>query len=60
VRWSNALSILILVQIGFGALTLLTLAPIVMQVGHLLLADLVWIAFVLLTANFLAAQKEFN
>jgi heme A synthase len=60
VRWSNVLSILILVQIGFGALTLLTLAPIVMQVGHLLLADLVWIAFVLLTASFLAERSEAN
>jgi heme A synthase len=58
VRWSNIVSILILVQIGFGAMTLLTLAPIVMQVGHLLLADAVWIALVLLTANFLSNQKE--
>jgi len=57
-RWSNVVSVLILVQLGFGALTLLTLAPIVMQVGHLLLADAVWIALVLLTANFLAEQKK--
>ncbi|HVE60074.1 MAG TPA: hypothetical protein VNB22_24885, partial [Pyrinomonadaceae bacterium] len=54
VRWSNILSVLILLQICFGALTLLTLAPILMQLGHLLLADLVWISFVLLTASFLA------
>ncbi len=54
VRWSNILSILILAQIVFGATTLLMLAPIVMQLGHLLLADLIWISFVLLTANFLA------
>jgi heme A synthase len=53
-RWSNVLSILILVQIAFGAATLLMLAPIVMQLGHLLLADSIWISFVLLTANFLA------
>ena len=58
VRWSNVLSILILLQIGFGALTLFTLAPIVMQLGHLLLADAVWIAFVLLSASFLAKQNE--
>lgn len=57
VRWSNILSVLILVQIAFGAATLLMLAPIVMQLGHLLLADLIWISFVLLTANFL--QKDF-
>ena len=56
VRWSNVLSILILLQIGFGALTLLTLAPILMQLGHLLLADLIWIAFVLMSANILAEK----
>lgn len=53
-RWSNALSLLILVQILFGALTLLTLAPILMQLGHLFLADAIWIAFVLMSASFLA------
>ena len=53
-RWSNYVSILVLVQIAFGAATLLTLAPIVMQIGHLLLADLIWISLVLLAANFLS------
>jgi heme A synthase len=53
-RWSNYLSILVLVQIAFGAATLLTLAPIVMQIGHLLLADLIWISLVMLSANFLS------
>lgn len=57
-RWSNALSLLILVQILFGALTLLTLAPILMQLGHLLLADLIWISFVLMSASFLAVNVE--
>jgi heme a synthase len=57
-RWSNVLSVLILMQVAFGAITLLTLAPILMQLGHLFLADAVWISFVLLTASFLAEQKE--
>ena len=57
-RWSNLLTILILIQIAFGALTLLTLAPILMQLGHLLLADAVWISFVLLTASFLADSNH--
>jgi len=56
--WSNVLSVLVLVQIAFGAMTLLTLAPIVMQLGHLLLADAVWISFILMTANFLAEKEE--
>ena len=41
---------LVLVQIAWGAATLLTLAPIVMQLGHLLIADLIWLAFVLMAA----------
>lgn len=57
-RFSNLLSILILVQIAFGAATLLTLAPIVMQLGHLLLADAIWVSFVLLTAAFLSRETE--
>ncbi|HEX8736229.1 MAG TPA: COX15/CtaA family protein [Pyrinomonadaceae bacterium] len=57
-RWANVLTILIIVQIAFGALTLLTLAPIVMQIGHLFLADAVWIVFVLLSASFLAEQQQ--
>lgn len=57
-RWSNYLSILVLVQIAFGAATLLTLAPIIMQIGHLLLADLIWISFVMLSANFLTKPAE--
>ncbi len=59
-RWSKALTILVLIQIGFGALTLLTLAPIIMQLIHLFMADAVWIAFVLLTASFLAGKNEFD
>ena len=57
-RWSNIVSIVILIQLAFGTATLLTLAPIVMQVGHLLLADILWISFVLLAANFLSRQSD--
>ena len=57
-RWANVLSILVLIQFASGAVTLLTLAPIVMQIVHLFLADTVWIAFVLLAAGFLARHRE--
>lgn len=56
-RWSNVLSILVMVQFASGAATLLMLSPIVLQLVHLLLADLVWISFVLLTAAFLAEAE---
>lgn len=56
-RWANAVSVLILIQLAAGALTLLTLAPIVLQLIHLLLADLVWISFVLLSAEVLSERQ---
>ncbi len=57
-RWSNVLAILVLAQIAFGSATLLMLAPIIMQLGHLLLADLIWISYVLLAANFTAGAPS--
>ncbi|HEY0429934.1 MAG TPA: COX15/CtaA family protein [Pyrinomonadaceae bacterium] len=56
-RWARVLTILILIQFAWGALTFLTLAPIVMQIVHLFLADAVWIAFVLLSASFLSGRE---
>jgi len=56
VRWANALSLLVFIQFASGAVTLLTLAPIVMQIVHLFLADAVWISFVLMSAGVLAEQ----
>lgn len=55
-RWAKMLSWLAIVQFFFGALTLLTHMPILMQIGHLLLADLIWISFVILAANTLSPQ----
>ena len=48
-RWS--LVGLVATQGGLGTVNLLLLAPIWMQMVHLLLADLVWIALVLLAAS---------
>lgn len=55
-RWASFLILLIAAQLVFGALTLLMLAPIVMQLGHLFLADAIWIAFVLMSAGILAEE----
>jgi heme A synthase len=57
-RWPGLLSLLIVIQIIFGGATLLTGAPIIMQLIHLLLADAVWIVFVLMSASFLADEKR--
>ena len=56
--WSRNVSVLLFVQLAFGAATLLTLAPIVMQLGHLLLADLIWISYILTCIAFLSRDRE--
>jgi len=55
-RW--ALMGLVAAQIAAGALNLLWLAPIWMQMVHLLLADLVWITLVLAVASSLQDRVE--
>ena len=55
-RWANVMSILLLAQLAFGSLTLYMMAPIVMQLGHLFLADAIWISLVLFSAAFLSIE----
>lgn len=49
VRRARLLNVLFLAQLGLGLLNLVLLVPIATQLMHLLLADIVWIAFVQLT-----------
>ena len=49
-RLAGILIVLFILQLGAGLVNLILLAPVWMQILHLLLADLVWIAFVLLAA----------
>ncbi len=60
VKWSNYLAVAIICQVIFGAATLLTLGPIIMQLGHLLFADVVWILYVLLAASYFSRQRAFK
>jgi heme A synthase len=53
-RWAWTTAALALVQVGTGLLNVVLLAPVWMQIVHLLLADALWIALVLLAANALA------
>ncbi|MGH9455033.1 MAG: hypothetical protein ACRD2O_13800, partial [Terriglobia bacterium] len=48
---------LIILQFSFGALNVILLAPVWMQVLHLLTADLVWIVLVLLSSEVLGARR---
>ncbi|MBC7798379.1 MAG: COX15/CtaA family protein [Pyrinomonadaceae bacterium] len=51
---------LVIFQTMFGVLNLLMLAPVAMQLGHLFLADLLWIALVLLSASALSNAESFK
>jgi heme a synthase len=55
---ATALAALVLAQVAAGLLNLALLAPIPVQIIHLLLADLVWIALVWLAAT--AASDRFT
>ena len=53
-----ALSLIVLVQLVAGLINVLLLAPVWMQIVHLLLADGVWIILILLTASVLAEEEN--
>lgn len=57
-RLAAAVSTLFAVQLGAGALNVVLLAPTWMQLVHLLLADLAWLALVLLAASAWAARDR--
>lgn len=53
-RLSNALIALVLIQLGAGLVNLLLHAPVGLQLVHLLLSDLIWIALILMGFSALA------
>jgi heme A synthase len=53
-RWARLVPALVLVQFGVGLTNLLLLAPVTLQLLHLLIADLLWVALVLFTVTALA------
>jgi len=57
-RLGTALEGLVFVQVAAGFVNVALLAPVWMQVVHLLLADLMWVAFVLYSQETLAAPAE--
>jgi heme A synthase len=57
-RMSRVVTLAFLAQYGAGLLNVWLLAPIGMQLVHLLFADTVWIALVLLAATALAEREE--
>ena len=61
-RWIKRMAVILMalfvVQFGAGLLNLVFLAPVWMQIVHLFLADLVWIALVLLAVTSLSQDVE--
>lgn len=57
-RWTWLVTGLVVAQLGAGLLNVALLAPIWLQLVHLLLADLLWFALVLLMASALAHSVE--
>ncbi len=57
-RWSRLLAWLVFGQIMLGIVNLALRAPIAMQIVHLFVADLVWVAFVLLGAAAMGAPEH--
>ena len=53
-RAARATTALIALQVGLGLLNIVLLAPVWLQLVHLLIADAIWIGFVLLSADALA------
>jgi heme A synthase len=53
-NWWRLLTGLYLVQLAAGAINVVLLAPVWLQMVHLLLADLIWISLVLLVSTLLA------
>ncbi|HEY8087581.1 MAG TPA: COX15/CtaA family protein [Polyangiaceae bacterium] len=56
--FSRAATVLVVAQIAAGLLDVLSLAPVWLQLVHLLLADSVWIAMVLTAASALSTVPE--
>ena len=57
-RMAGAVAGMALLQLAAGALNVALLAPVWMQIVHLLLANLLWIALVLLAANAAAVEER--
>lgn len=55
-KFALAVRILIIVQLIAGVTNILLLAPIWLQIVHLLLADLLWLAVILYGASYFAAE----
>jgi heme A synthase len=57
-RLARYVTVMVTIQLAAGFINVLLLAPVWMQIVHLLLADLVWIGLILLSASVLAVKSS--
>lgn len=57
-RWATAVNVLVIVQLAAGALNMVLLVPVWMQLTHLALADALWVSLVLLLASALQVTAQ--
>lgn len=57
-KLSRLLGLVVVAQLIAGITNLLLLAPIVMQIIHLFMADMVWISYILLAASILSIHEK--
>jgi len=58
--WTLILSVTLMAQIALGAMNVILLAPVWLQMTHLLVAELVWILLVLASAELLFGNQHFS
>ena len=56
-QWGHITRVIVVVQVLGGALNVILLAPVWMQMVHLLLADSLWISLTILSASVLAVEE---
>lgn len=59
-RWTLALTGTLIAQIALGVMNVIWLAPVWLQMTHLLVADLFWIMLVVASADLLFAEQHFS
>lgn len=59
-HWTLVLAGTLIAQIALGAMNVILLAPVWLQMTHLLIADLFWIMLVLASANILFDDQRFS
>jgi heme A synthase len=52
-KWARTLQGLVMLQMAVGGINLILLAPVTLQMLHLLMADLIWICMVMLSSSVL-------